>query len=447
MHSLLLPNWEEKKNEDFKDIQYWRDELFVKIMMALLPVGIIIYFPNIIASLKIGIMLIVIIDTFVLLLMFLIIFGKFINLKQKKRLFIFGMYLLSAMLLYFLGSNGPGLIYLLSTSIFIITVYNNKLAYYSIGFNALLSALPIISLKTGHYISYFFQDYGLTALIAFSSNLIMLNVVVVIALAILINGLQRTLLKEKSLSGELSEEKANLVEAMKKAEESDKLKTAFLANISHEIRTPMNGIIGFCDLLNDPYYTDEEKQEYAGLIKQSSNRLTKTINDLVDISQIEAGVMDVKLAETDVQSILFELYSQYMEYAKYKDIQLDFENKDNKQLSLKTDEFMILQIFSNIINNAIKYTDSGKVNFGYNINNKYFEFYCTDTGIGIDKEYHEKIFERFYKVNNELNSEYEGSGLGLSLSKSYARQLNGDVYVFSQIGLGSKFTCKIPLKW
>ncbi len=292
MKSLILNDAEVDINE-IKDLQYWRNTIFAYILMIILPVGIIIFIPNIVLSVNFENSIIAVVDTFALLLMFAIVFVKAISLKYKKILFITGLYILSVTLLYFLGSNGPGLIYILSISIFIIVIYNNRLAYYSIIINALLSGLPMLAFKAGDYDSMFFEGYGYGALIAFASNSIMLNAATVVAVSALFSGLQRSFQNEIKLKEVLKIEGKNLEIAKLKAEESDRLKSAFLANMSHEIRTPMNGIMGFTELLTDDNLTREEKEEYTHFIKQSSYRLMNLINDLIDISKIEAGQMQV----------------------------------------------------------------------------------------------------------------------------------------------------------
>lgn len=440
----ILDNYDNNYDE-VKDLSHWRNQIFANILMIMLPVGIIIYFPNIMISINSDSIMIALADTIALFLLLAIVFIKSITLKYKKILFISGLYLLSATLLYYLGSNGPGLIYLMSVSIFIIVVYNNKLAYYSILINAILSGLPMLAYKVGDYDSMFFEGYGYAALLAFASNSIMLNSVVVVAVSALFNGLQKSLRNEINLKESLKIESKNLEIAKLKAEESDRLKSAFLANMSHEIRTPMNGIMGFTELLSDENLTPFEKNEYVDCIKKSCYRLMNLINDLIDISKIETQQMQLEFSKTKVHNVCLEIYKNFKKSADEKGLEMIYENFENDSIHIKTDENRLLQILNNLVNNAIKYTDKGYVKFGFHTLNDEIHFYVIDSGIGIKDSDFQRIFKRFERLNNELNSNYEGSGLGLSISDSLAKLLNGRIMLHSEKDKGSKFTLVLPI--
>ena len=231
------------------------------------------------------------------------------------------------------------------------------------------------------------------------------------------------------------------------AEESDRLKAAFLANISHEIRTPMNGILGFSELFKEPDLTGEEKEEYIDLIHQSSLRMLNLINDLMDISKIDAREVKLQITETSANKLLREVEAFFKPAAKKKGVELRCTTalSDNDSF-MTTDCLKLNQIITNLIQNALKFTTKGSIDFGYNKKKAGLEFFVMDTGRGIPADKKEKIFERFQQVDNSLTRAHEGAGLGLSISKAYVEMLGGTIHVESKEGVGSTFTFTHPYK-
>lgn len=235
--------------------------------------------------------------------------------------------------------------------------------------------------------------------------------------------------------------------AEEKAEESDHLKSAFLANISHEIRTPMNGILGFAELLKIPKLSPDAQKRYIHIIEQSGNRMLNIINDIVDISKIEAGQMVIHIQETNVNQLLNDLLTCFTPEAKSKGLRLSFSTAlTDEKSNIQTDHDKLTQILTNLIKNALKFTKSGTINFGYTKNGEILEFYVKDTGVGISKDQAEMIFERFRQGSVAFNREYEGAGLGLSISKAFVQMLGGKIWVNSVLGKGSVFSFQIPSK-
>jgi PAS domain S-box-containing protein len=234
--------------------------------------------------------------------------------------------------------------------------------------------------------------------------------------------------------------------AKMKAEESNNLKTSFLHNISHEIRTPMNAIVGFSNLLKEPDISREKQQNYTELIIDSSHQLLSIVDDVVNISTIEAGRVELNMVETDINKILQSLYNQYYLKARAKKIKLIMNDTNVvEDLVINTDEIKLFQILSNLISNSIKYTDKGKVEYGYYVKNNIIEFYVKDTGIGINSEDHERIFERFYRIENSDRTIVSGMGLGLSISKLYCDMMGGKIWLESAPNKGSAFYFYLPL--
>ena len=244
---------------------------------------------------------------------------------------------------------------------------------------------------------------------------------------------------------EINEE---LIKAKEKAEESDRLKSAFLTNMSHEIRTPMNGILGFAGLLNKSTLTGGEKSHYIGIIEKSAKRLLSTLNDIIDISKIEAGQVEVSLNEVNVSKKMFDLIQFFSQEAQQKGLKMNYVTVESvKNLIVKSDENKLESIFSNLLKNAVKYTVKGEITVGLSINEKgVMGFYVKDTGIGIPRERMNAIFNRFEQADIEDKLAFEGSGLGLAITKSYVEMLGGTIAAQSTVNVGSTFTVRLPLR-
>ena len=234
--------------------------------------------------------------------------------------------------------------------------------------------------------------------------------------------------------------------AEQKAIESDRLKTAFLQNISHEIRTPMNSIVGFSELLKDKKLSESEKDQYLEMISKSSDQLLNIVNEVLDISLIETGNLSVNLRRVQLNNLMKEIYLSYKPLIN-KEISFTMSTGLSDTLSLiLTDVIKIRQIISNLLNNAVKFTDKGHIGFGYTLEENELNFFIEDTGIGIPSDSHDKIFERFLKVGSDNERLYEGVGLGLAICKGNIDLLKGKIWMDSKPGKGSKFLFTIPYK-
>jgi PAS domain S-box-containing protein len=246
---------------------------------------------------------------------------------------------------------------------------------------------------------------------------------------------------------EQKETEKKLLIAKEKAEESDQLKTAFLHNISHEIRTPMNAIIGFSGFLNTPNLSDQKREHFTDIIIQSSKQLLSIITDIISIATIEAGQEDIQESEININSTLKLLYEQFLGKAQEQYLTLSYTNPlSDENANIKTDPAKLNVILSNLIGNALKFTSKGGVFFGYQVKEKFLEFYIEDSGIGIAPEMHEEIFKRFRQVEYSSNRQYGGSGLGLSISKAYVELLGGKIWLHSELKKGAIFYFTIPYK-
>jgi PAS domain S-box-containing protein len=234
-----------------------------------------------------------------------------------------------------------------------------------------------------------------------------------------------------------------LRQAKLKAEESDKLKSTFLANMSHEIRTPLNGILGFSNILTNTEVSEKKKKEYYSIINNCGNQLLIIINDLIDISKIEANQISLDYQPININKMMTEIYSVFKLKAETKNIQLDYQPY-SKSVIAECDDVRLRQIISNLINNGIKFTPQGSVSFGYTVEHGNLLFFVKDTGIGIVKEKHQLIFERFRQADASISQDFGGTGLGLSISKAYVELMGGEIWLESEPGVGSQFYFTIP---
>jgi signal transduction histidine kinase/CheY-like chemotaxis protein len=241
-----------------------------------------------------------------------------------------------------------------------------------------------------------------------------------------------------------------LIDSKNRAESSDKLKSSFLANMSHEIRTPLNGIVGFAELLKDTGLPYEEKEEFLGIIKQSGNQLLSLINDIIDISKIEANQLNINKEIFSLNHLMEELekiyHRQVIKSGKDVDLKL-YKNFTTGKDRIYSDPRRLRQILTNLLSNALKFTNHGEIAFGYSVpsGKQEVHFFVEDTGVGIPKSKQRYIFERFAQVNAQNLQNAGGTGLGLAISKGILELLGGSIAVNSEPNEGSCFKFHIPL--
>ena len=247
---------------------------------------------------------------------------------------------------------------------------------------------------------------------------------------------------------DITEEKkmlADVINVKNEALQSDHIKTTFLANICHDLRNPMNGILGFTNLLKEPLLSEETQAEYIGLIQKSGEHILNLINELIDISRIETGKSILQIQEIHVNNLLHDVESFFRLNAQKNGVDLTFATglPDSESI-IQTDSLKLKQILINLLQNALKFTNQGSINFGYTKTNGSLTFYVSDSGIGIPLDIQGKIFDRFYQGDPPSSGIEKGSGLGLSISKAYVEMLGGSIRVESAINKGSTFIFTIP---
>ena len=233
-----------------------------------------------------------------------------------------------------------------------------------------------------------------------------------------------------------------------RAEESDKLKSAILSNLSHEIRTPLNAIVGFTHLLTHKSNTHEQRENYQQIIQKSSFNLTRLIDDLITISKLELGEISIELKQWRLNDIIDELFTRYSLIKKNKLGSILKLKKSTGLINNKSwvnlDPDKTIQVFTNLLDNAFKYTQKGTIEFGYEISGNEIKFFVKDSGIGIPSDKLDYVFMQFNQAEIGLSRKYGGIGLGLSISKGLVLKMGGNMWVESKVGTGSSFYFTLP---
>lgn len=424
-----------------KGLEYFRDKLFVSILLLTFFIGSIAYFPSGYLAINRDELFVLYIDTLAILALVAIVFINKISFNTKKIIFSYTLFILSFGLLLHLGFKGNGSI-LLFTTTSLITLYKGRKE----GLNwVLVTVILYLILLAGYYFNLFhlpfFNDYDFEVLVVVTVNNVLFNFILVFSISFLIKQLHQALIKENKLQNELVIKHNKAVIARQKAENSDKLKSAFLANISHEIGTPMYGILGSADLLKGLHKNDKESQEYLQLIEENGNKLLEIIADIVNISKIESGLVSLNNSTFNINNVIKESFTSVVISAKKKGISISKNNLISTSDALvHTDKEKLTTVLKHLLNNAIKYTEKGTINLScyYKDLNK-IEFVIKDTGIGVPKDKSTEIFKAFYQVDTDQKNALHGAGIGLAIAKAYTEMLGGKMSLENKDEDGATF--------
>lgn len=239
--------------------------------------------------------------------------------------------------------------------------------------------------------------------------------------------------------------KLNSDRIKEKEDEFDRLKTDLLHNISHEIRTPLNAIVGFSTLLGEHIDIPERRKEYLEIITHNSDHLLEIIDDIIEISKIDAKMIKIRKDKVNLSSVLQKVYDQFWAEAFGKGVLLSFEPEhDTGEADVYTDWYKLTEVLRNLVENALKFTFQGRVEFGYSVKEGKIEFFVSDTGLGIPPEQQAMIFNRFFQGDSSSSRSYSGTGMGLPITKAYVELLGGEIWFISQPGKGSVFRFTVP---
>ena len=342
----------------------------------------------------------------------------------KWILVIFSILLLNLLWYYNNGSHGPALyIFVIIYSFFILVFSGREKLVLSIVASINVVTLFLIEYKNPNVVGHYYSDHD--RIIDVYTALIYYGLIFYVFLTVIRNA---------------------YLTQYKKAKIADKLKSAFLANMSHEIRTPLNAIVGFSNLLADGTIKEKERAEYVAIINKSNETLLQLIDDILDVSLIEANQVKINKADFSVNQLMQDLEKTFIPILKEK-------KQDTVQLKLDlpkesfwttSDHIRINQVMVNLLNNAIKFTHQGTIEFGFTLEENKLKFFVKDSGIGIQQAHLEHLFERFYKIEDDNRKLYRGTGIGLYLSKKIVEMLSGTIHVISEYGKGSVFYFYIP---
>lgn len=446
--TYYINNFSKLNQEETDELPFLRNKLFITILIVAFPICFVVYIPSVIVSFVTKEPIIALFDSIAMGMFGFIYFLKNLNIVLKKYIFSSIFYLLAISLFVYLGMIGPSVSIIFCLSI-LVTLYNDaKTGYRALAVNSLLYLLFLATFPVDLNHLQFFKSLDFDSWFGIAINLIAFNALAVLAAASLVEHLSKSFLQEKQLQEMLRKESHNLLIAKQRAEESDRLKSAFLANMSHEIRTPMNGILGFSSLLNNVDLSETDKNLYIDLIQKSGERMLNTINEIVDISKIESGMVTVKLVNKNVNEVLEYVKNLLAQDAAKKGISLSCTyGLSGDKAILKTDLEKLYAILINLVKNAIKYTNQGSIEIGYQLidsspstgKTAELRFFVKDTGIGIPEDRQKAIFERFIQADIADVQAREGAGLGLAIAKSYVELLGGTIGVESEHGKGSSF--------
>jgi signal transduction histidine kinase len=438
----------ENRFQQSDGLPYWRERIFNGILLAIFVFGTLAIFPNLIAALNAGMYPIFFLDSLIFLTVLVVVFVRKISLNVKVYILIFSFYLLGIFLLVTMGPFGPGLIWIVCCSVLIALMLNFKKTLFSIAFNFLIVLILALLIHFKVADTPFFSAYTTFSWVAIGLNVIVISAVCSIPVSILIQGLEKTVNEEKELKQQLIEKNQQLSEEMVKAKEADKLKSSFLANLSHEIRTPMNAIAGFSELTIMEENLPENIKKYAEQIFINSDYLQSIINDIVDISLIEAGQIKIQEENFSLKQLMYEIsiFVDSMLLRKKKpDLEILFPIDDNlSDASVFSDKKHIKQILINFISNSLKYTNQGSIEIGYKSIDGKLVFHVRDSGMGIPESEKIKIFSRFSSVDHKNGLLIPGMGIGLSIAKGLSDALGGKIWFESEEDKGSCFYFLIP---
>lgn len=422
-------------------IDYWRNKIYYYLSFALFYISIPIVIVSVAASIIGGIWLIAVLNILVYLTCTIVILYKRLSIKVKSVILSLIFYFIGFYVELYIGPYGAGLIWLFAFSVIGGILIGAQFAYITLIINTLTCLFFSIGLKLNLFENFIFGVYNQISWITVSINFLALDLAAIVALAIILKGLQSHIIHEVQL-------KLHYKEKKEKAEFSDFQKSNFLAEMSHEIRNPMNSILGFSDLLRQNNLTPEKKELYHTIIHEKGLHLINLINDIIDISKIEANKIVLTEEPSNIKNMLEELITSFQEELRVKKIQnisLQLYHSSEDPGNVNIDPFRFKQILINLVSNAIKYTKEGRIEVGYEYNRDgAIKFYVKDTGIGIEPQLLLSIFDRYEQAANNYIKKGEGAGLGLYITKNLIDLMNGKIWVESTLEKGSCFYFQIP---
>ena len=417
-------------------LPYWQNRLFASILTYLLPLSLLAIIPGIIMSVIQGVYFLGIYDACVLFFLLFISFTRGLSITFRKGTFIFILYLTASILLYYLGSFGPGLLYLLAITIFTTIIFNRRIAYWSVLLNTFICLLFGLAIHYKMIGGPLVSNYTTGSWIAVSSNLILLSTVITALLPTVFKGLQNTIDAQQSLEIQLKAEQLAFKNTIEVIKHKNNELEEFTYVVSHDLQEPLRMVSRFMGQLQKSYapQLDENAQRYIGFAKDGAERMKKTILDLLEYSLAEKKKYTFE--PVNFNTLVQDYTDQNREWIEERKAVVTWSELP----SVVADRLSIQQILQNLIGNGIKYQEKGNeplVHITSKETNRYWEFSVSDNGIGIDSEAFEKIFVVFQRLHDK--SQYSGTGIGLAICKKIAGNHKGKIWLESTPGKGSIF--------
>lgn len=441
---LKLSKFVLPKNSDERDgLPYWREKILNYLLLTLMIFALLAYIPSVILSITENFWTIAVLDTLVYAVVIYIFFSPRLSVRLRSMPLLFASYILGVFLLVIVGPYGAGYLWMFVVPIIAAILIEQRIAYFSVALNA--ATLTVLGLLYHHGVIRYRAafDFSIGSWLAISSNFLFLEIIVTVALGVIIRGLENTLVNEKDISNSLESKSKELIKAKEKAERADSMKSEFLAQMSHEIRTPINTILSFVSLIKEETksYETEEMKDYFSMIEKGSTRVIRTIDMILNMSEIQSGNFEPKIESIVLsKEVLAPLAGEFSKVAANKNLRLIFNPDSEGNTAVKTDRYAATQIFANLIDNAIKYTNRGSIEININSRKNAVLVEISDTGIGMSKEYLANIFKPFTQEESGYTRRFEGTGLGLALVKKYCDLGGGSISVESAKDRGTTFT-------
>jgi len=419
-----------------RGLAYWQNRLFASIMIYLLPLSLLAIIPGIIMSILGGAIFLAVFDSLIIFLLAFITFNSTLSVTIRKSIFIFVIYMSAVILLYFLGSYGPGLLYLMSVTVFSALIFKKSIAYLSVAINILICFFFGIAIYFNKLSAPILTQHSIGSWVAVTSNLILLSLIITALLPTILKGLQRTIEEDERLRMLLHMEQRKLEKTLSTVNIKNKELEEFAYMTSHDLQEPLRAVGGFLRRLekNHKSQLDDQAQHYVYMAKDGAERMKKTIADLLEYSI--TGKKTNTIEPINTNAVLEGYVKQNQELLTEKNAGLLW----NDLPVIEADRTSIGQLFQNLISNALKYQKKGEkpaIFITHQETKKYWQFAFSDNGIGIRKSDLDKVFIVFRRLHDK--SEYPGSGIGLAICKKIVENHKGQIWVESEPGKGSTF--------
>jgi len=426
-------------------ITYWREKILKIILLIILVFGLVPYILGSYLGYKFGHPELPIVNTISYFSIIYLFISKKLSLFIRILLIIIIAYTIGVSLVFLIGPEASGLSYIIAASLLSALLLGLRGSIGTLILNIIIFVFIALGLHYNWFTGMNIDKYRVSVWITVASSTEIICLLSSVPLAIVLRGLDKTILKQKKLQLELQEKVSQLDAAKHAAEKADRLKTNFLANMSHEVRTPLNAIMGFTELMiYEAYSDDQEKNRYLKTIHNSGTYLLNIIKNILDFSIIESGQLKLHKKEFSLKMLFNEINMMYsVSVIRKEDVKISFDIQKDTDMTLYSDIDRIKQVMINLINNALKNTERGSVNVGSRKKDDFIEFYVKDTGSGIPKDKIKDIFDRFVKIEGK-DKIIKGTGLGLPISKGIVKALGGEMKVKSEEGKGSTFIFTIP---